>query len=109
MRKCRPVIDERLLHGAFDLKILLQFVSRLLPEAEREIQTSATRISMADVTSSPGTNSALADFGAQSSDRALIQGGDITPHGRGLTHVGCDIAVKQEIPDVGKIILGLLK
>ena len=64
---------------------------------------------MADVTSSPRPASAFADFGAQDRGTVLIQLGDITPYGRGLTHVGCDIAVKQKIADVGKIILGCLE
>jgi len=109
MRKCCPVIDERLLDGTLDLKILPHLVSQLLPEAEREVQTGPTRITMADVTSSPRTDSAFANLGAQNSRSVLIQPGDITPHGRGLAHVGCDIAVEQEIADVGKIILGCLK
>src|SRR5580693_6254918 len=109
MRKRCPVIDERLLDGTLDLKILLHLASQLLPEAEREVQTGSTRISMADVRSSPRTDSAFADFGAQNSASVLIQLDDITPYGRGLAHVGCDVAVKQEIADVGKIILGCLK
>src|ERR1700723_4347531 len=109
MRKCCPVIDERLLDGTLDLKILLHLASQLLPEAEREVQTGPTRISMADVTSGPGTNSAFADFGAQNGATVPIQLGDIAPYGRGLAHVGCDIAIKQEVADVGEIILGCLK
>lgn len=109
MRKCCPMIDEGLLDSALDLKILPQFVSRLLPEAECKVQTGPTRIGMADVASSPGTDSALADFFAQSSHRAVIERRDIAPHGRGLAHVAGDIAVKQEITDMGKIVLGRLK
>jgi len=57
---------------------------------------------MTDVTSSPRTDSAFADFGAQNCGGVPIQLGDITPYGRGLAHVRGDIAVKQEIANVGK-------
>jgi len=109
MRKCCPMIDERLLDGTLYLKVLLQLASPLLPEAEGEVQTGPIRISVADMTSSPRADAAFADLGAQNGNRVLIQRCDITPHGRSLTHVGCDVAVKQEIADVGEIIFGGLK
>src|ERR1700733_7378407 len=102
MRERRAVIDERLLDVALDLKILLHLASRLLPEAERKIQTGPARVSVADVRSRPRTDSTFADFSAQDSGRVLIQLGDVAPYGRGFAHVARDIAVQQEIADVGE-------
>jgi len=109
MRECCAVIEERLLDGTLDLKVLLHLLPRLLPKAEREIQADSAWIGVADVTSSPGTDSAFADLGAQNGNSVLIQRGDVTPHGRSLAHVRGDIAVEQEIADIGEIILGCLK
>lgn len=106
MRECCPVVDERLLDGTLDLKILVHLTPWLLPEPERKVETRPGGISVADVTSNPGTDFALADFLAQNRDRVTIQRGDVAPHGRRLAHVGGDVAVEQEIADVGKIILG---
>ena len=102
--ECRSAVDERLLGGPLDAKILLHFSSRLLSEAESEVNAGATLIRVAYVTSSPRTHSAFEDAGPNDRHRLPVHGQDVAPHGRGLADVGGDIMIEQKIADMRKVV-----
>src|SRR5215469_5154723 len=103
--ECGSVVDERLLGRLLDVKVLVQFTSGVLLEAEGEVNACAALIGVADVASGPGLDAAFLNAAAQLGHRALVERKDVAPDGGSLTDVGGDITIEQEIADVREVVL----